>query len=233
MAAHRTRRLAVTTVIALLGAESTGKTTLARELAQRLADATGLRVACVPEHLRAWCDTHGRTPRRDEQAGIARTQDDAIDAAASTHDIVVADTTSVMTAIYSRLIFDDDTLEPPAVAFMRARVAITLLMALDLPWQADGFQRDGPQVQTPVTAMLRALLIDHGLTWSIVGGTGAARTEAALDAVAPLVRGLPANRRGLFTRLDERNAQASARTWRCERCDDPDCEHMLLRARGT
>ncbi len=219
----------MTMVIALLGAESTGKTTLARELAQRLAHDTGLRVACVPEHLRSWCDTHGRTPRRDEQRAIAQAQDDAIDEAAAAHDIVIADTTSVMTAIYSRLIFNDDTLEASAVAFMRTRVATTLVMALDLPWQADGFQRDGPQVQAPVVALLRSLLIDHALPWSIVGGAGAARVEAAMDAVAPLVRGLPATRRGLFTRLDQRNAHASARAWRCERCDDPDCEHALKR----
>jgi nicotinamide riboside kinase len=214
----------VTTVIALLGAESTGKTTLARELAQRLGEDTGLRVSWVPEHLRAWCDERGRTPRRDEQAAIAHAQDDAIKAAAAAHDIVVADTTSLMVAIYSRFLFGDDSLVPPAVDFMRSSVAITLVTAVDLPWLADG-QRDGPHVQAPVTAMLRSLLIDHGLPWSVIAGQGAARIEAAVDAVAPLVRALPAARRGLFTRLDERNAQASARTWRCERCDDPDCEH--------
>lgn len=214
------------TVIALLGAESTGKTTLTRELARCLGEDTGLRVACVPEHLRAWCDERGRTPRQDEQAAIARAQDDAIAAAATAHDIVVADTTSAMVAIYSRLIFDDDSLVPAAVDFMRSRVSVTLVTAVDLPWLADG-QRDGPHVQAPVTAMLRSLLIDHGLPWSLVGGEGAARIEAALDAVAPLLRALPAARRGLFTRLGDRNARPSARPWRCERCDDPDCEHAL------
>ena len=213
-------------VIALLGAESTGKTTLARELARRLAEDTGLRVACVPEHLRTWCDEHGRTPRQDEQASIARAQDDAIEAAAAAHDIVVADTTSVMVAIYSRFIFGDDSLIPSAVDFMRARVASTLVTAIDLPWRADNM-RDGPHVREPVMTLLRSVLVDHGLPWSIVGGKGPARLEAALDAVAPLVRTLPAARRGLFTRLADRNAQASARTWRCEHCDDPDCEHAL------
>jgi nicotinamide riboside kinase len=217
------------TIIAVLGAESTGKTTLAHALSARLEQDTGLRVACVPEHLRAWCDAHGRTPRHDEQAGIAQAQDAAIDASAATHDIVVADTTSAMTAVYSRMIFGDDSLVAPAAAFLRDRDVLTLVMALDLPWQADGIQRDGPHVQQPVTRLLRELLVDHNLPWSIVGGSGEARLDAALDAVAPRLRGLPAARRGLFTRLELRNAQPSARAWRCERCDDPDCEHALRR----
>ena len=50
-------------VIGLLGAESTGKTTLAAELGRALA-AGGRRVAVVPEYLREFCDRSGRTPRK-------------------------------------------------------------------------------------------------------------------------------------------------------------------------
>ena len=60
-------------VVALLGAESTGKTTLARDIGAALA-ARGLRVEVVGEVLREFCDTHARTPRRDEQAAIAAAQ---------------------------------------------------------------------------------------------------------------------------------------------------------------
>ena len=61
-------------VIAVLGAESTGKTTLARSLADELARRTGLRAAWVPETLREWCDRTGRTPAAHEQADIAAEQ---------------------------------------------------------------------------------------------------------------------------------------------------------------
>ena len=60
-------------VIVLLGAESTGKTTLAREL-QAALGAHGESVALVEEYLREFCDRHGRTPRHNEQSGIAREQ---------------------------------------------------------------------------------------------------------------------------------------------------------------
>jgi nicotinamide riboside kinase len=219
-------------LIAIVGAESTGKTELARALAWRIEKHTGLACTAVAEHLRAWCERAGRTPRRDEQAAIANAQTAAIEAAACERDVVVCDTTALMTAVYSRFIFDDHSLVEPALAWQR-RCAITLLTALDLPWVADGLQRDGPQVRAPVDSLLREWLIGHRLPWALVGGSGAARVDSALDAVAPLLRALPAPRRGLFSRLAERNAEAAARPWFCENCDDPGCEHLARRRRPS
>jgi len=215
--------------IAIVGAESTGKTTLAAALAPRLAADSGLRVAWVPELLREWCDDHGRTPRIDEQAAILQAQHHRIEQAAADNDVVVCDTTALMTAIYSRLLFDDRSLEAPAAA-LHAGMALTLLMALDLPWVADGHQRDGPHVRAPVDALLRELLAAHRLPWALVAGSGAARLDNAVDAVAPLLRPRAGAGRGLFSRLEQRNADPAARAWRCENCDDGNCEQHLQRA---
>lgn len=173
-------------VIALLGAESTGKTTLAKELAQHITHETGRSSAWVPEVLREWCAATGRTPRADEQLAIAQAQHARIDAAAAAHACVVCDTTALMTAVYSRLLFDDRSLEAWAVQ-AHARVSLTLLTALDLPWVADGLQRDGPQVQQPVDAALQELLHAHALPWTRVAGQGSARLQAAWEAVQPLL----------------------------------------------
>jgi nicotinamide riboside kinase len=213
--------------IALLGAESTGKTTLAAALAPRLAQDTGLRVVWVPELLRGWCDHAGRTPRAHEQASILRGQHERIAAAAAAHDVVICDTTALMTAVYSRIVFGDRTLDAHAVDLHR-RMDLTLLTAIDLPWVADGQQRDGPQVRVPVDTALRELLIDNGLPWSLVAGRGAARLEAAVDAVAPLLRPAAAPGSGLFSRLAGRDAESAAQPWRCENCDEPGCEHRLF-----
>ena len=212
--------------IALLGAESTGKTTLAAALAPRLAQDSGLRVAWVPELLREWCDRVGRTPQVHEQASILRGQHERIETAAATHDVVICDTTALMTAVYSRIVFDDRTLDARAVALHR-RMDLTLLTAIDLPWVADG-QRDGPQVRVPVDTALRELLNGNGLPWSLVAGSGSARLEAAVDAVAPLLRPASAPGSGLFSRLAGRDAEAAGQPWRCENCDDPGCEHRVL-----
>jgi nicotinamide riboside kinase len=163
------------TLIAIVGAESTGKTALAQALAQKLGGVA------VPELLRAWCEREGRTPRPDEQAAIAAAQTAAIDAAALTSEVVICDTTALMTAIYSDYLFHDASLLHSALAFHR-RCALTLLTALDLPWVADGLQRDGPHVQAPIDAAIRTALASAGVDWQLVAGQGEARLEAALAA---------------------------------------------------
>ncbi len=174
-------------IIAILGAESTGKTTLAAALAHRLGSLGVPGVAWVPEALRDWCAAQGRTPRRDEQAGILHAQSQRIAAAAAGHAVVVCDTTALMTAVYSRLIFGDRSLETVAVAQHRG-VTLSLLTALDLPWVADGLQRDGPQVREPVDNTLRELLLANALPFAVVGGLGGQRLEQALAVVSPLLR---------------------------------------------
>ena len=217
--------------IAIVGAESTGKTSLAQSLAQRLAADTGRRVAWVPEALRAWCDQAGRTPLAHEQAPILRAQHERIDAALAAHDIVVCDTTALMTAVYSRLIFADRSLEERAALLHRRSVSLTLLTALDLPWVGDGLQRDGPHVQVPVDTALRQLMQAHGIAYAVVGGEGEVRVQRALAAVAPLLSRTdagPAPPSGLFPGLGS-PAHAGRRAWACE-CCLPDEERALRRS---
>ena len=214
-------------LIAVLGAESTGKTTLAAALPARLAQLSGLRATWVPELLREWCERFGRTPQPHEQAPLMRATHERITAAAATHDIVVCDTTALMTAVYSQVVFGDASLRPRAIELQR-RMHATLLMALDLPWVADGIQRDGPQVQPVVDTLLREWLAGAGLPWSLVAGQGEARLDNAIDALAPLLRPRSAPGSGLFTRLDAREGQAGAARWRRCDCDDPACERALL-----
>jgi nicotinamide riboside kinase len=203
-------------VIAIVGAESTGKTTLARDLAAALA-AEGRRVVRVDEALREFCLQHGRTPRADEQAGIARAQSRRIEQAARTHELVVADTTALMVAIYSELLFNDRSLLAEALAD-QARCRVTLLTALDLPWVADGFIRDGAHVRVPVDTLLRNALQAAGVPYAVVSGSGEQRLRNAQRAVAAALQP-PA---------------AGGARWRhvCAECGDPDCERHLLRSRG-
>lgn len=216
--------------IAIVGAESTGKTSLAASLAQHLATDTGRRVAWVPEALRDWCDRAGRTPWAHEQAPILRAQHERIDAALAAHDIVVCDTTALMTAVYSRLVFGDSSLEERAALLHRRSVSLTLLTALDLPWVGDGLQRDGPHVRGPVDTALRHLMQAHGIAYAVVGGEGEARVKRALAAVAPLLRTGPgpAPQGGLFTGLGS-PSHNGRRAWSCE-CCLPDEERALRRA---
>ena len=173
-------------VVAVLGAESTGKTTLATALGRTLG-ARGLRVGVVPEVLREFCDREGRTPRQDEQAGIAAAQTGRIDDAAASAEVVVADTTALMVAVYSDLLFGDAGLYAAAEAAQR-RCDLTLLTALDLPWQADGFIRDGAHVRVPVDQRVRTALERAGVSFETISGSGDARLESALAVVDRALR---------------------------------------------
>ncbi len=87
-----------------------------------------------------------------------------------------------MIAVYSDIVFGDRSLYDSALR-AQAGYGLTLLTALDLPWVADGLQRDGAQVRVPVDALLRAALQRHVKGYSVVSGQGPARTAAALAAV--------------------------------------------------
>ena len=169
-------------VIAILGAESTGKTTLAQDLALALQQQSALGAIWVPEWLRTWCAQEGRTPVLEEQAAIARQQTALIEAATSEHEVVVCDTTAIMTAVYSQLLFADRSLEPLALKAHQG-VHLTLVTDLDIAWQADGHQRDGPHVRQPVDRALCDLLTRHQIPWSRVSGKGPQRLTCALAHV--------------------------------------------------
>jgi nicotinamide riboside kinase len=197
--------------IALLGAESTGKTTLARELAAHFA-SIGRSAAAVPEALRDWCRSNGRTPRLEEQMAIAQEQERRVDDALANTEVVIADTTAVMVAVYSALLFEDHGLYRLAIDRQRA-YDVTLLTGLDLPWVADGLQRDGPHVQGPVDSLVRDILGKHSIPYRVVYGTGAERLRNALGAIDA----------SLAPRSNSRDW-----VWQCDKCSDPDCEHRLF-----
>jgi len=167
-------------LICLIGAECTGKSTLARQLAAQ----TGGQV--VPELLRDWCVRFGRTPRSDEQAALMYAQIDAENQALALMEkgqdaILFCECGPLLTAVYSQFYFADDSLLATAHLHQN-RYAMTLWLQPDLPWVADGLQRDGPVVQMAVHRLLDQQLARHSPVVA-VGGVGAARLQAAMFAL--------------------------------------------------
>lgn len=207
-------------IVTLLGGESTGKTTLTDALSAALADK-GVVHQSVPEHLRQWCEQHGRAPQAHEQADIANTQAHWIDTAARVPgtEVVIADTGPLVVAAYSDLYFNDRSLWPAAVQWQR-RAHLTLLMGLDLPWVPDGLFRDSPDVRSATDSLLRHTLQQHRLPFQTVYGQGEARVQHALRAIGQALG------RPLATPAIE--SPQERRPWTCEKCSDPDCEHRLF-----
>ena len=140
--------------------------------------------------LREFCAVHQRTLRRDEQQGIASEQTRRIEVAAGEAEIVVADTTALMIAVYGDLVFGDWSLYDAASAEQR-RCSMTLLTSVDLPWRADGLQRDGAHVRAEVDALVRAALERAGVAFTSLAGVGAASLANALAAIDKARPGSP------------------------------------------
>lgn len=168
--------------IAVLGAESSGKSTLCQALAQRYG------TLWVPEYLREFVDTQGRVPFESDQYGIARTQRAREDeAAARAKDFLFCDTTPLMTALYSRVYWGrvDARLEGLAATH---DYALTLVTAPDTPWIADGLMRDSEEVRERVFEMVERELDERGIRFVLVEGDLPHRmrqVEAALKVLAP------------------------------------------------
>jgi NadR type nicotinamide-nucleotide adenylyltransferase len=138
--------------VAILGAESTGKSTLAEALAAHY------RTLWVPEYLRDFVEIHQRTPHEDEQLFIAATQvEHEAAAAASAATLLFCDTTPLMTAIYSRFYWSRVDARLDGLARNRS-YDFTVVTAPDTPWVADGLQRESAAVRQAIHEQLLAML---------------------------------------------------------------------------
>jgi NadR type nicotinamide-nucleotide adenylyltransferase len=162
--------------IAILGAESSGKSTLAAALAARYG------TLWVPEYLREFVETHGRTPHEQDQIDIALMQIQREEAAAQQAvRFLFCDTTPVMTALYSRFYWQRVDRRLAALAQAR-RYDMTLVTMPDMPWTADGMQRESDEVRHTIHAMLLQVLEQQGIGYELIGGDESRRlgTAAAL-----------------------------------------------------
>ncbi|MBM3907457.1 MAG: ATP-binding protein [Gemmatimonadetes bacterium] len=167
-----TRRVVVT------GSECTGKTTLARELADAL-DAPW-----APEAARAYAEARGGTLSAADVEPIARATQAALEAAAAgAPPVLVADTDLVSTLVYARAYYG----ACPAWIETACRASLAelyLLCAPDLPWIPDGV-RDRPAEadRHAMHAAFADTLLALGARVALVSGRGPARTACALQNV--------------------------------------------------
>ena len=165
-------------LLCLLGAECTGKTSLAQAL------AAALPAVWVPEYLRLFCTQQGRTPFSEEQSHIAA-QQQALETTALAQaqaqglDWVVCDTAPLLTAVYSEYVFNDNSRDPMARTAQQ-RYALTLFLQPDFAWQADGLQRDGDHARTAVQVLLEREMTQHTGPWQPLNGSPAQRLAQAL-----------------------------------------------------
>ena len=167
--------------IGVIGAESSGKTTLALSLAQEL-NAMGTPAVVVPEYLRTWCEANSRTPTLVEQAEIVRGQIEAEDqmAAENPGAVLVCDPAVLMTALYSHLYFDRPVEFDPQIA---QRYSDLVWCDIDIDWEPDPL-RDGEhfriRMHEVISSNQEPLQRASGANVYLVSGTVYERVHGAL-----------------------------------------------------
>ncbi len=167
--------------VAILGAESTGKSTLAAAL------AIHYDTVWVPEYLREFVMAEARVPYEGDQFMIAQIQMERERAAeAFARDFLFCDTTPFMTAIYSDVYWG--RVDPQLAALDRLHdYALTLVAAPDGPWVPDGLQRESEAVRQSVHRAVIDKLERRSITYTLVTGNLEQRMPQAQQALGRII----------------------------------------------
>jgi nicotinamide riboside kinase len=180
--------------IAIVGAECTGKSSLAKGLSDHFSESHPSN--WVPEYLRFFVEESQRTPLVHEQILIAREQKALEDrlgqsllitALDSTNTLLFCDTTPLLTSIYSRVIFGQPDTHVDQIAEQHD-YDLTLFTQTDLPWVSDGLQRDGAKTQAAVHEMLQLRLQELRIPYQMISGSFDDRAQQAQKYVGNLIQ---------------------------------------------
>ena len=164
--------------VVVTGSECTGKTTLAWALAEHFG------VPWVCEYARQFVVDQGRPPERGDVDAIARGQIELEDTlAASAPSLLIQDTDLLSTVVFSRHYYGDCPAWVETALAARAP-DLYLLAGTDVPWVADGDQRDRGQRREEMQDLFRQALTERGWSFLEVAGSSEARLELASSAVA-------------------------------------------------
>lgn len=170
--------------IVLTGSESTGKTTLAKRLAEHYA------TEWVPEFVRDYAATKGGPLEFEDHGPIARGQiarEDEYLARAQVRGatLLVQDTDLLSTAVYCAHYYEccPQWIEEAARA---RRPDLYLLLDIDIPWEPDP-QRDRGDRRSEMQALFHGAVERSGAPFVVVSGAGAGRFAAAVEAIELLV----------------------------------------------
>ena len=168
--------------VAILGAESTGKTTLCRDLAAHFGSPW------VPEYMRTYLqdkwDSEQKTCTWEDllpiaQGQIALENKLALQAEQQISGFLFCDTSLFELMIYAYWYYDDcpDALTKAALAH---HYDLILLTEVDIPWVADDL-RDSPHEREDISARFAAELTRHNKSFLRIGGDKNERVQQVMN----------------------------------------------------
>lgn len=181
--------------VAIVGSESTGKTTLARALAERW------KTAWVPEFARGYLEARGpvsgAAPGETAICTLADMEpigrghlasEDHI--AREANRVLFCDTDLTVTDVYSCEYFGATPEWVAAASREAGRYALTFLTGIDVPYEADAL-RDRPHARREMHEKFRAALAERGRAYLDLTGsheTRIALADAAIEAALRIRR---------------------------------------------
>ncbi len=175
--------------VVLIGAESTGKTTLAQKLAERFSTT--------------WVPEYGREHWEKKVAGISMSDplpswshEEFVHIAAEqqarenrlarqANRVLICDTNAFATGTWHERYYQSRDQRVDAIGAVD-KVDLYLLTAPDIAFVQDGF-RDGEKIRDWMHDAFRTQLVNGSTPWRLIAGSYAARFEAAEAAVAALM----------------------------------------------
>lgn len=162
--------------ICLHGPESTGKSTLAPQLARYF------NTLYVPEYGRTYCEQHGVDLAMEDLLAIGQTH------VAMTRSLLrqcnkrlILDTDPVMTAAWARMLFGR---QDPWFEHFGETADLYLLLDIDIPWVDDGTRFFGDEGRRQrFFDLSREELERRGLPYVIIGGLPEERFARSIDAI--------------------------------------------------
>ncbi|MFJ3928148.1 AAA family ATPase [Streptomyces sp. NPDC090022] len=196
-------RAALTRRVVVLGAESTGTTTLSRALAAHYRRRGGVwaQTGWVAEYGRRYSEEKLAALRAEDPAAgwadavfaseefpvIARRQDEDEDRAARLGSpVLFCDTDSFATGLWHERYLGGRSADVEAIAARRPRDLYLLTDHEDVPFEDDGL-RDAPHLRPWMTGRFHEELTRTGRRFLLVGGDREERLETAVAAVDALL----------------------------------------------
>lgn len=190
----------LTSRVVVVGAESTGTTTVAERLAQHYTARGGVWAAtrCVAEYGREYTRLKWATNPDVDITQLTWTEDDfdvigpeqtrLEEAAARTGSpILICDTDAFATAVWKRRYLGTTSATPEPWTSVPARAVYLLTDHVGVPWHDDGMREGDLAIRAAMTGWFAEALTADQHSWVLLTGTLEERIDLAVRTIDPLL----------------------------------------------
>lgn len=169
-------------IVAITGAESTGKSSLAKALAKHY------NVPFEPEFARDYILELNRPYSFEDVEYIARKQVERFNLMVnSSHPVILLDTWLLITKIWFKVVYNriPDWIEQE---IQDAKIDLFLVCDTDLPWVADAVRENGGENREKLQKQYMEEIETHHFRYAIISGTGEDRVNNAIKVMDRLIK---------------------------------------------